>query len=60
MKLTRLVSCLSLAWIVIAQQRHWSLWRKGVMALGALVPLAIAAVVLSVLLNRALAACGVS
>jgi putative membrane protein len=49
-----------LAWIVIARQRHWDCWHKGAVGLGALVPLALAAVVLSVLLNRALAACGVS
>jgi putative membrane protein len=49
-----------LAWIVIVRQRHWGLWHKGVMALGALIPLAIAAVVLSALLNWTLAACGVS
>ena len=37
-----------------------ALWHKGAVALSALLPLALAAVVLSALLHRILAACGVS
>lgn len=47
-----------LAWILIARHRHWSYCRKGVVALGALVPLTIASVVLSLILNGAIAALG--
>ena len=36
-----------LGWILIARQREWGYWRKGIVALGALVPLSIAAVLLS-------------
>ena len=45
-----------LAWILIARQREWGYWRKGIVALGALVPLSIAAVMLSLMLNGAVAA----
>jgi hypothetical protein len=45
-----------LAWILIARQREWGYWRKGTVALGALVPLSIAAVMLSLMLNGAVAA----
>jgi hypothetical protein len=45
-----------LAWILIARQREWGYWRKGIVALGALVPLSIAAVMLSLILNGAVAA----
>jgi putative membrane protein len=48
-----------LAWILIARQRHWRFWRKGVMALASLLPLALAAVGLSMLLNRLIAVFGV-
>ena len=47
-----------LGWILIARQREWGYWRKGIVALGALVPLSISAVVLSLMLNGALAALG--
>lgn len=47
-----------LAWILIARHRHWSYWQKGVVALGALIPLIIASVVLSLILNGAIAALG--
>jgi len=47
-----------LAWILIAKHRPWSYWRKGLVALGALIPLIIASVVLSLLLNGAIAALG--
>ena len=47
-----------LAWILIAKHRQWSYWRKGLVALGALIPLIIASVVLSLLLNGAIAALG--
>jgi hypothetical protein len=45
-----------LAWILIARQREWGYWRKGIVALGALLPLSIAAVILSLMLNGAVAA----
>lgn len=48
-----------LAWILIARQRHWHAWQKGLVAFGAVVPLGIAAVILSLMLNRAIAAFGV-
>jgi len=47
-----------LAWILIGKHRQWSYWRKGLVALGALIPLIIASVVLSLLLNGAIAALG--
>ncbi len=47
-----------LAWILIARHRQWSYWQKGGVALGALVPLVIASVVLSLTLNGAIAALG--
>ena len=47
-----------LAWILIARHRQWSYWQKGGVALGALVPLVIASVVLSLTLNGAVAAFG--
>lgn len=47
-----------LAWIRIARQRHWRVWQKGLVAFAALVPLGIAAVVLSLMLNGAIAAFG--
>ncbi len=47
-----------LAWILIARHRQWSYWQKGGVALGALVPLIIASVVLSLTLNGAVAALG--
>ena len=47
-----------LAWILIARHRQWSYWQKGSVALGALVPLIIASVVLSLTLNGAVAAFG--
>ena len=47
-----------LAWILIARHRQWSYRQKGGVALGALVPLVIASVVLSLTLNGAVAALG--
>ena len=47
-----------LAWILIARHRQWSYWQKGGVALGALVPLVIASIVLSLTLNGAVAASG--
>ena len=47
-----------LAWILIARHRQWSYWQKGGVALGSLVPLVIASVVLSLTLNGAVAALG--
>jgi len=46
------------AWILIVRHRQWSPWRKGLTSVGALVPLSIAAVVLSVVLNGVIAALG--
>jgi len=47
-----------LAWILIARRRHWSYRHKGVLALGALVPLIIVSIALSLILNGAIAALG--
>lgn len=46
------------AWIAIARRREWPLWRKGALATAAIVPLCVAAVILSVMLNGAIAALG--
>lgn len=46
------------AWIAIARRREWPLWRKGALATAAIVPLCVAAVILSVTLNGAIAALG--
>jgi uncharacterized membrane protein len=40
-----------LAWILIARQRHWGYLRKGSVAMVTLLPLIVAAVLLSLLLN---------
>ena len=48
-----------LAWLLMARQRHWCLWRKAVMALVSLLPLALTAGGLSMLLNRLIAVFGV-
>jgi uncharacterized membrane protein len=40
-----------LAWVQIARRRNWSGVRKGMMALAAILPLMVASVVLSLLLN---------
>jgi uncharacterized membrane protein len=47
-----------LGWMLIAHRRHWGYWQKVSWAFGALVPLMLAAVVLSLLLNGAIAALG--
>ncbi|MEE4604775.1 MAG: carotenoid biosynthesis protein [Desulfobacteraceae bacterium] len=47
-----------LAWIQVVQRRHWSYWRKVMVSLGALVPLCIASIVLSLMLNGAVALLG--
>jgi len=47
-----------LAWIVIARKRHWGYAQKGLVSVAALVPLFAASVLLSVALNRAVAAFG--
>jgi len=44
-----------LAWVLIARHRRWGYWQKGVVALGTLIPLCIASVVLSVALNGTIA-----
>jgi putative membrane protein len=48
----------SLAFILIAKHRHWGYFQKLGVAFCALVPLVIAAVVLSLMLNGAIAALG--
>jgi uncharacterized membrane protein len=53
-----LMSLASLAWLLIARQTTWSAGRKGIMVLGALVPLCLASIVLSLILNRAIATAG--
>jgi putative membrane protein len=47
-----------LAWIVIAQRRHWGYARKAAASVAALVPLFVSAVLLSVTLNGIVAALG--
>ena len=47
-----------LAWICITRNRQWDLWQKVGAAFGALVPLFIASVLLSLALNGAIAALG--
>lgn len=54
-----LMSLAPLAWILIAGHRQWCYWQKGIVALGALVPLAITSIILSLILNGAVAAFGV-
>ncbi len=47
-----------LAWIPMVRYRHWRYRRKGAASVIALVPLCIASIVLSVILNGAIAALG--
>ena len=47
-----------LAWILIARYRQWRYWQKAVAGLGTLIPLSITSVVLSLILNGAIAALG--
>ncbi len=47
-----------LAWVLIARHRRWGYWQKGEVALGTLIPLCIASVVLSVALNGTIAMLG--
>jgi hypothetical protein len=47
-----------LAWILIAGHRHWSYWRKGMMSLIVLVPLCLASIVFSLVLNGIITAIG--
>lgn len=53
-----LMSLAPFGWILIARRRDWGYWRKGLISIGALVPLSIAAVGFSLLLNGAVAALG--
>jgi len=46
-----LMSLAPLGWILIARRRRWGYWRKGLAALTALLPLGVAAIGLSMLLN---------
>jgi hypothetical protein len=48
-----------LAWLLVARQRQWDFGQKELMAAGALIPLSVVAVVLSLLLNQSIAALGV-
>lgn len=47
-----------LAWILIARNDHWGAWRKASVSVAALIPLCLASVLLSLLLNTAIAALG--
>ena len=47
-----------LAWLQVVKHRHWSYWRKGMVSLGALAPLCLASIVLSLMLNGAIAILG--
>jgi uncharacterized membrane protein len=47
-----------LAWIVIAQRRHWGYAKKAVASVAALVPLVAGSVLLSLTLNGIIAALG--
>jgi uncharacterized membrane protein len=47
-----------LAWILIARNRRWGLWRKAMIALAALPPLWVASVLLSLALNGTISAFG--
>lgn len=53
-----LMSLASMAWILIVRRRHWSYLHKGVVALGALIPLITVSIALSLILNGAIAALG--
>ena len=48
-----------LAWILIARQEAWGYWKKGWVSMAALVPLSVAAVVLSLALNGVIATLGI-
>ena len=47
-----------LAWIPIARYRNWSYWRKAMVSLVVLVPLCLASIVLSLILNNVIIAFG--
>lgn len=47
-----------LAWIPIAGYRHWSYWRKGMVSLVVLVPLCLASIAFSLILNSIIIAFG--
>jgi len=47
-----------LAWIQVVKRRHWSHWRKVMISLGVLAPLCLASIVLSLMLNGAVAILG--
>ena len=44
-----------LAWIMVARNRQWGYWKKTLASIGGLVPLMVASVVLSLVLNGAIA-----
>lgn len=47
-----------LAWIVVARNRQWGYWKKTLAAIGGLMPLMVASVVISLALNGAIAFMG--
>ncbi len=47
-----------LAWIMVARNRQWGYWKKALASIGGLVPLMVASVVLSLVLNGAIALMG--
>ena len=53
-----LMALAPLGWILIAKRRHWGYPKKGLVSVVALIPLSIAAVGFSLLLNRVVAAFG--
>jgi uncharacterized membrane protein len=53
-----LIFLASLSWILIARRPAWGYWRKAGAAIGALVPLFVAAIGLSLVLNGAFSAAG--
>lgn len=53
-----LMTLAPLGWLLIARRREWGYWRKGTMSLAAIVPLSIAAIGMSLLLNGLIGAFG--
>lgn len=53
-----LMALAPLGWILIARQRNWGYWKKGSIAVAALIPLGIGAIGLSLVLNRVVESSG--
>lgn len=53
-----LMTLAPLGWLLIARRREWGYWRKGAISLAAIVPLSIAAIGVSLLLNGLIGAFG--